>query len=374
MKDRNKNQRKRRLRIRLTAAAAAIAVIIVCVLVFTISHSAAVLNGSGGKTGQESGAASALSGTSAESGAQEGTSSASGTVLPDTEGTVSSGVPGTASADASGAISADASASSSDASGTLSPDAAGAVSSDASGTVATGTPDSAAAIQPVQKVTDLTDISAGTVIPAEAFDNGNMDQYFTSSGITEGDPVYQRIIGKSYRENDDIALSDLRYLKLVHYNFDGQIQVGEMIVNASLAGDILSIFRQLFADGYQIFEMYLVDDFWAGNGIDTDTASCEADNTSCFNYRRSTSSSSLSKHALGRAVDINPRENPYVEVQADGSKKCDHANAGPYIENRTSEEAHVITHEDEAYSLFTQYGFKWGGDWSNPIDYQHFEK
>ena len=35
---------------------------------------------------------------------------------------------------------------------------------------------------------------------------------------------------------------------------------------------------------------------------------------------------------------------------------------------------HMITHEDEAYKVFSSYGFTWGGDWVNSKDYQHFEK
>ena len=38
----------------------------------------------------------------------------------------------------------------------------------------------------------------------------------------------------------------------------------------------------------------------------------EADNTSCFNYRVVAGTNRVSKHGLGTAVDINPRENPYL--------------------------------------------------------------
>ena len=202
-----------------------------------------------------------------------------------------------------------------------------------------------------------------------------MDQYFKAYPITEGDQVYNRIIGRSYVPNDDIALSDLRYLKLLHRNYDSQPQVGELIVNVKITEDILYIFKELYLQNYQVFSMHLVDDYWVGDGEKSDTASIEVDNTSAFSYRFITGSDSqLSNHAYGCAIDLNPMENPYVKVYGDGSKSTYHENAQGYVYNRTSETPHVIDENDLAYKLFAERGFSWGGHWKNPIDYQHFEK
>ena len=48
-------------------------------------------------------------------------------------------------------------------------------------------------------------------------------------------------------------------------------------------------------------------------------------------------------------------------------------NANDYID-RSCGDPHVIVQGDTCYNIFTKYGFSWGGLWSNPIDYQHFEK
>lgn len=222
---------------------------------------------------------------------------------------------------------------------------------------------------------EIASLPAETSVDADEIDFSRPEQYFTAAEIVQGDPVFERISGKSYRENDDIALSDLRYLKVLHYDFSGKIRVGELIVNAGLSDEFLSIFRELFLKKYQICSMYLVDNFWAGNAMDTDTASIEADNTSAFNYRKSTSSSNLSKHALGCAIDINPLENPYVTYTDGGAASAEHENAQKYVENRSKDELHVITAEDPAYRiLVNEHGFTWGGNWTNPRDYQHFEK
>jgi len=219
----------------------------------------------------------------------------------------------------------------------------------------------------------ITELKAGTVLKASEIDTKNLDQYFTSSKIKEGDAVYKRINGKSYKANSNIKLSDLRYLKMIHVNFNGEYQVGEMICNKSIASDLISIFKQLCKDKYQIQSMYLIDNYWTGKASSSDWASIEANNTSCFCYREASGSSKLSKHALGRAVDINPLQNPYVSFK-NGKASCSHDGSKKYMTNRTSDMPHVITKSDKAYKLFKNAGFTWGGAWSNPKDYQNFQK
>ena len=221
-----------------------------------------------------------------------------------------------------------------------------------------------------EKLTSIRNLSAGTVLSRDEIDTDNLSQYFTSEEI---DSVYERIYGQSYVDNDNIDLSDLRYLKMLHVNFDGDYQVGEMIVNELVVSDVLDIFETLCAEGYEIYSMYLIDDFWAGDPDDSDWYSIESNNTSCFCYRTAAGSGNLSKHALGRAIDINPQQNPYVTFK-DGKAQYSHKNAADYATNRSSKKAHVITTSDKAYKAFTKKGWTWGGSWSSPKDYQHFQK
>jgi hypothetical protein len=224
-----------------------------------------------------------------------------------------------------------------------------------------------------EKLTSIKGYSAGTVIGSDKIDRDNLSQYFTSQTIEEGDSVYNRIYGKSYVDNDNIGLDDLRYLKMLHVNFDGDYQVGEMIVNVDVASEVLEIFEILCAEGYEINSMYLIDNYWAGDPDDSDWYSIDANNTSCFCYRTATGSGNLSKHALGKAIDINPQQNPYVTYDSDGVAHYSHENASSYVYGRSSDTAHVITTSDRAYDLFTDYGWTWGGSWSSPKDYQHFQ-
>lgn len=224
----------------------------------------------------------------------------------------------------------------------------------------------------LQYLPSLSGLAPGTVISSEKIDFNNLDSYFMSWIIEEDDNLYDRIIGKSYRKNDYIGLSELRYLKMPHYNFNGQIQVGELVVNAAIEDDVKAAFKELFQAGYQIESMYLIDNYWTGDPDSTDSASIDVNNTSAFCFRNATGSGNLSNHAYGRAIDINPQQNPYVSY-ASGSPKWSHENANDYIDRSTGL-PHVITHDDLAYKVFTKYGFTWGGDWNSPKDYQHFEK
>lgn len=207
---------------------------------------------------------------------------------------------------------------------------------------------------------------AGDVLSAPP---SNPESYFVISSIS--DETFNYINGRSYQENPYISRDDLRYIKLIHYNFNHQVQVGELIVNKSVADKTVSIFKQLYSAEYEIEKMYLPDRYWTGDGNETDTASCDDNNTSAFFYRVVDGSSKLSKHARGLAIDINPQQNPYVDYRS-GQPECIHENALAYID-RTTGLAHVITEDDLCYKLFTQNGYKWGGAWKNIKDYQHFE-
>lgn len=221
-----------------------------------------------------------------------------------------------------------------------------------------------------ENVLDMEGIPSGTVMESDRIDTNNLEQYFCAYRIS--DEILQRINGQSYRENNNIGLDDLRYLKVLHYNFEHQIQMGELIVNVDVSEDFVQIFKELFEAEYEIESMYLIDNYWTGEGDSSDTASIEENNTSAFCYRTITGGSNLSNHAYGRAIDINPQQNPYVSYRS-GNPVWTHENANDYIARDTGL-PHVITHDDICYQIFTKYGFSWGGDWNTIKDYQHFEK
>lgn len=143
---------------------------------------------------------------------------------------------------------------------------------------------------------------------------------------------------------------------------------GELICNKGIAQDLIEIFYELYCNAYRIEQVHLIDEY----GGD-DIASMEDNNTSCFNYRPVEGTATLSKHALGLAIDINPLYNPYVADNKDGGIRVSPETAKAYAD-RTAAFPYKIDEADICYRLFKEHGFTWGGNWKSLKDYQHFQK
>lgn len=185
------------------------------------------------------------------------------------------------------------------------------------------------------------------------------------------DTVKQRITGISYPESGcTVPYEDLLYVGLLYHDFNGEEQSGELICNKAVAQDMVEIFYELYQNDYQIERIRLIDEY----GGD-DTASMADNNTSCFNYRVVDGTTSLSKHAYGLAIDINPFYNPYVVYNKGGTGNTYISPAGSEIyADRSQDFAYKIDENDLCYRLFIEHGFTWGGNWNSSKDYQHFQK
>ncbi|ADG86846.1 M15 family metallopeptidase [Thermobispora bispora] len=180
----------------------------------------------------------------------------------------------------------------------------------------------------------------------------------TITKVTRADLPY------SWRPGCPVRPGELRKITMTHWGFDGKVHTGELVVHESVAEDVVSVFRTLFGYRFPIRRMEPIDVY---KGSDYD--SIEADNTSAFNCRPATGSTRWSEHAYGRAIDLNPRENPYV--YADGSNA--HRNADAYVK-RPLHKPGVINAGDRVVRAFESIGWGWGGYWSGAKDYQHFSK
>lgn len=221
---------------------------------------------------------------------------------------------------------------------------------------------------------EVYSLKSGSVVHLDAT-KGNT--YFQIYAIKQGDSVYKRIAGKSFKTSGRMPLSDLRYLKVLYVGFDGKTHVGEIIVNRKIANKTKAVFLQLYRKKYPVKSMKLIDDYYKKRGEDgnkADWRSMEADNTSAFNYRYITHTRNLSNHSWGRAIDLNPRENPYSRKVNGVWRAIDHSpKLDKYAQHRSSAIPHVITRKDTAYKIFVRAGFFWGGNWTQTPDYQHFE-
>lgn len=224
-----------------------------------------------------------------------------------------------------------------------------------------------AAVPAIAQETDrILKLSAGEMAAVGMVDENLVNRLFFAAGIQ--DEIFARIHGCSYAENEDIGISELSYLKMLYVGFDGNTYVGEMIVNQKIEAEVLSIFKKLYENHYPIEKMVLIDEYQAD-----DEASMQDNNTSAFNYRTIAGSTRLSNHSYGMAIDLNPKYNPYVKVNSDGTVFCQPKTGMEYAD-RSQEFDYKIDENDLAYQLFTDAGFVWGGNFRSVKDYQHFEK
>jgi hypothetical protein len=168
----------------------------------------------------------------------------------------------------------------------------------------------------------------------------------------------------SWREGCPVPPSALRAVRLRHYDFEGQVRAGVLVVSADVVAQAEQAFAALFQQRFPIRSIRPVDDFGG-----SDDASMAADNTSGFNCRAAVNDSGSvrwSKHAYGRAIDVNPVENPYVLAG-----RVLPPEGGEYTD-RGLDRPGMLLPGSPALRAFADAGFAWGGVWSNP-DYQHLE-
>jgi D-alanyl-D-alanine carboxypeptidase len=178
-------------------------------------------------------------------------------------------------------------------------------------------------------------------------------------------PVTAAELAASWRPGCPVGPERLRRVAIDYIGFDGQTHRGELIVHEDLVTEVIATFEQLHQLRYPIEKMRTVESY---PGAD-DELSMEDNNTSAFNCRDIPGTGHWSQHAYGRAIDLNPLLNPYIDSTGEFQPK----NAAPYLDrNRT--DPGLLHSGDPAVRVFTDRGWRWGGYWHTPIDYQHFER
>lgn len=199
---------------------------------------------------------------------------------------------------------------------------------------------------------------------ALAVESAAAPQFDASSGPIPAD-VVSKMKGASWRAGCPVPIRGLAYVKVRHWGYDGAVHVGELIVAEQVAPEVVAIFGDLFRARFPIEKMRLVDEYGG-----SDEASMQDNNTSSFNCRWVTGKKGVfSRHSYGRAIDINPKTNPYVSrsgrvVPAGGEAYADRSRS--YVGG--------IAAGDACHRAFVDRGWAWGGAWRSVKDYQHFEK
>ncbi len=159
----------------------------------------------------------------------------------------------------------------------------------------------------------------------------------------------------SWHPGCPVAPSALRMITMTYRGFDHKVHTGRMVVNAAVTGKLILVFRKLFEMRFPIRRMVPVDAYHG-----SDFASIQADNTSSFNCRDATGSSTWSEHAYGLAVDLDPCENPYV--YANGYEA--HQRCRKYVD-RSLQDPGIIHAGDQVVRAFASVGWGWAA--SGPV-------
>lgn len=184
---------------------------------------------------------------------------------------------------------------------------------------------------------------------------------FRASVSSISPTLARQMTGVSWRAGCPVLLRDLRVVRALYHGFDGRVHTGTLVVHRDVASSVVTVLGKLFASGFPIRRMEPVDAFGA-----SDYRSIEAGNTSAFNCRPVAGTSRWSEHAFGRAIDVNPLQNPYV---SDGTTS--HSASRRYLD-RSRTLPGMIHPGDAVVRAFASVGWGWGGSWSGTKDYQHF--
>jgi hypothetical protein len=167
--------------------------------------------------------------------------------------------------------------------------------------------------------------------------------------------------GSSWHEGCPVGLGALRLIRLTYWGLDGRAHRGRLVVHRRWADELVEVFGRLHEGRFAIRRIRLVDRYGAD-----DRESMRHDNTSAFNCRYVAGTTTWSQHAYGRAIDINPVENPFVS-----GSRVSPPRGRRYVDRSNVRPGMVVEH-DLVWRAFHRIGWEWGGTWTSARDYQHF--
>lgn len=173
----------------------------------------------------------------------------------------------------------------------------------------------------------------------------------------QGEPLAR----STWNPSCPVEADELRYLTMTFWGFDERPHLGEMIVHADVADDIVDVFGRLYDSRYPIEEMRIVEPY----ELDLEPTG-DGNNTTSFVCRVVTGGSTFSQHAYGLALDLNPFHNPYIRRELVLPEL-----ASSYLD-RSEVRPGMVYDGGPAVEAFTSIGWGWGGQWNSLKDYQHF--
>lgn len=176
------------------------------------------------------------------------------------------------------------------------------------------------------------------------------------------EPVPAGVLARSsWSRRCPVAATDLRYVTVSFRGFDGLAHTGELLVNARAAGPLVTVFRELFTEGYPIERMRVT------SAAELNAPPTGDDNTTdAYACRPVRGAKVWSQHAYGLAVDVNPFQNPYHK-----GKVVLPELATSYLQ-RGNLRAGMIRPGGPVVRAFASIGWKWGGHYHSLKDFMHF--
>ncbi len=175
-------------------------------------------------------------------------------------------------------------------------------------------------------------------------------------------PAPREVIERStWTRGCPVARSDLAWLRLTFWGFDDRRHTGELLVNRTVAADLVSVFHTLYRQRFPMEQMAIVA------SIDPAAPPTgDGNGTGAFVCRAVTGGTSYSQHAYGLAIDVNTFQNPYVKGDVVIPEL-----ASAYL-RRDRVRPGMIVPAGPVIRAFAKIGWEWGGTWRTLKDLQHF--
>lgn len=164
-----------------------------------------------------------------------------------------------------------------------------------------------------------------------------------------------------------VPIERLALVTVEYIDFDGVIHDnGELVVFDAISPRVHQIFEKLLELKFPISKFKSLHHYEGD-----DEKSMADNNSSAFNFRPIAGSKTVSMHGYGLAIDVNPLQNPFVTFnEAEGTANI-HPPSGWEFLNRRNQKHGMI---EPIVEVFMKNGFViWGGSWTTPIDYHHFQ-
>jgi len=216
----------------------------------------------------------------------------------------------------------------------------------------------------VTRVLAVLVLVAGLAVSSGSVEARGADEAYRSTVRLLPSSLRAELTGRFWRPECPVPLSQLRLLTVRHWDFGGKARTGQLVVAREYASPLRGVFRRLFELRFPIRNLRLSASYAPAGERPEDVSGS-------FHCRRAvpspcgSGSGNWSNHAYGRAIDLNPVENPYV-----GCGTVRDGKRSPYIE-RTPLRRGMVT--PAVVRAFAAIGWGWGGAWTgNTRDYMHF--